>query len=57
VLYLIMGVGANIALRWGDLLVSAADNMTPTVYLEIISGSLVFVLLAWAFPATVSSLM
>src|SRR3990172_12286494 len=57
VLYLIMGVGANIALRWGDLLLAAADNMTPAIYLEIVGGSLVFVLLPWTVPSTVTRLI
>lgn len=55
-LYLIIGVGANMAQHWGQLIVEGGlTNMTP--FLEVMGGSLVFVFIAWSVPHKAASLM
>lgn len=55
-LYLIIGVGANMAEHWGQLIVEGGPtNMAP--FLEVMGGSLVFVFIAWSIPNKAASLM
>jgi len=55
-LYLILGIGGNLATSW----ISLFENM-PTVsvapFLEIMGGALVYVFIAWAIPAKAESLI
>lgn len=55
-LYLVIGVGANMAQNWGQrILEGGVTNMAP--FLEVMGGSLVFVFIAWSIPQKAASLM
>lgn len=55
-LYLIIGVGANMAQNWGQMIVEGGlTNMVP--FLEVMGGSLVFVFISWTIPHKAASLM
>jgi type IV secretion system protein TrbL len=55
-LYLIVGVGANLAQEWKQMIIEGGyTNMTP--FLEVIGGSLVFVFITWTIPNKASSLL
>jgi len=55
VLYLIMGVGMNIAARW----VSVIDRggFSPIPFFYVMGGSLVFLFLTWHIPSVASAMM
>ena len=57
VIYLIMGIGMSVAVRWGDLLTEAAVRLSPEVYLQVVGGSLIFLLLVWHVPAVAASIL
>jgi type IV secretion system protein TrbL len=56
-LYLIIGVGANMAAHWGEKIVEGglSSNMVP--FLEVMGGALIFVFIAWSIPNKAASLM
>lgn len=57
IIYLIMGIGINVADRWGALLTEAAVRASPEVYLQVLGGSLIFALLVWSVPSIASSIL
>jgi type IV secretion system protein TrbL len=59
VLYLIIGLGSTLAGQFANLLTPAAGSGPPVagVYLEIMSGALVFMVLSWQVPSLAASMM
>jgi len=55
VLYLIMGVGMDIAARWMSIL--ERGGFSPIPFFYVMGGSLVFVFLTWHIPSVAGSLM
>jgi type IV secretion system protein TrbL len=55
-LYLIIGVGANMAAHWKELILSGGNlNMLP--FLEVMGGALVYLFIAWTIPHKAANLM
>ncbi len=56
VLYLVIGVGSNLAATWGNLLITGGlRNLTP--FFEVLGSSLVFASIAMTIPSQASSLV
>jgi TrbL/VirB6 plasmid conjugal transfer protein len=55
VLYLIMGVGMGIAVRWMPIL--ERGDFSPIPFFYVMGGSLVFVFLIWHIPSVAGSMM
>lgn len=56
VLFLVVGVGVNMAMHWGEMIIQGgAQDMTP--FIEVLGGSIVFVFITRSIPNKVSSLM
>src|SRR2546428_6077419 len=55
VLYLIMGVGMEIAARWMSVL--ERGGVSPIPFFYVMGGSLVFVFLTWHIPSVAGSMM
>lgn len=54
VMYLIIGVGQNLASQWTTLIV---DGMKAKDYLPIVGSSIVYMFLCWQIPALASSML
>lgn len=56
VLYLIVGVGANVANTWGNLILTGGlTNLTP--FFEVLGGAMVYAFLAQSIPDKASSII
>lgn len=56
VLYLIIGVGANVANTWGNLILTGGlTNLTP--FFEVLGGAMVYAFLAQSIPDKASSII
>lgn len=56
VLYLVIGVGSNIAITWGNLItMGGLKNLTP--FFEVLGSSLIFASIAMTIPSKAASLV
>lgn len=55
-LYLIIGIGSNMTQHWGKV-IATADNYNMLPFLEVLGGSLVYLIVTWTIPHKASNLM